>query len=179
MRFRSLFPLAAVLLSLRGTSAHAQLPKGYTDVGVVAGLGNIGNAGLAPGARFERIIRELPEMGGGTFGIGVGVNYYSYSNRFGATRWNTSFLPIGATGNYHFKLANKKWDAFVGAGLGYQIINCSFSGIGASGDLCGNSALYFIGRAGGRYFYKPRVALYADAGAGDAVLNFGATLKLR
>lgn len=179
MRFRFILSAAAVLLSPLASSAHAQLPKGYTDVGVVAGLGNIGNAGLAPGARFERIIRDLPEMGGGTLGIGVGVNYYSFSDRFGTTRWNTSYLPIGATGNYHFKLANKKWDAFVGAGLGFQIINCSYSGPDGSGDLCGNSALYFIGRAGGRYFYKPKIALYADAGAGDAVLNVGATLKLR
>jgi hypothetical protein len=177
MSFRTI--AAALLLALPVADAAAQLPKGYTDIGVVAGLGNIGNAGLAPGARFERIIRDLPDLGGGTLGIGVGVNYYSYSDRLGTVGWDSSILPIGATGNYHFKLANKKWDAFVGAGLGYQIINCSFSGLGTSGDLCGNSAVYFIGRAGGRYFYRPNLALYADAGAGDAALNIGATLKLR
>jgi hypothetical protein len=45
--------------------------------------------------------------------------------------------------------------------------------------LCSNSALYFIGRAGIRYFYKPNMALYADAGAGAATLNVGVTFKLK
>jgi hypothetical protein len=168
----------AAVVSILPSKAQAQLPKGYTDIGVVAGLGNIGDAGIAPGLRFERIIKDLPEFGGGTLGIGVGVGYYSWSDRFGGSEWNVSYLPISATGNYHFKLTNKKLDAFVGLGLGYQVVNCDFDGFGGV-DLCDNSAVYFVGRAGGRYFLKENLAAYADVGAGDATINVGVTFKLR
>lgn len=172
---RKLFALSAIAatLAVGANTVQAQLPKGYTDIGVVAGLGNIGDAGFAPGARFERIIKELPDLGGGTLGIGAGVNYYSWSVPY--FKW--TYMPIGVTGNYHFKLENKKWDAFLGAGLGYQIISCDYSGIGS--NLCSNSAVYFIGRAGGRYFMKDNMAIYADAGAGDAAINIGVTFKLK
>ncbi|MBL0938995.1 MAG: hypothetical protein IBJ03_08875 [Gemmatimonadaceae bacterium] len=169
----------SALVAFAPSQSEAQLPKGYTDIGVVAGLGNIGDAGIAPGFRFERIIKDLPDLGGGTLGIGVGVGYYSWSDRFLGSSWDVSYMPIGATGNYHFKLSNKKLDAFLGLGLGYQVINCDYSGAGGSVDLCDNSAVYFIGRAGGRYFFKPNMSAYADLGAGDATINVGVTFKLK
>lgn len=172
---RKLFALSAIAaaMTVGASTVQAQLPKGYTDIGIVAGLGNTGEAGIAPGARFERIIKDLPNMGGGTLGIGAGVNYYSWSVPY--FKW--SYLPIGVTANYHFKLENKKWDAFLGAGLGYQIISCDYTGIGV--DVCSNSTTYFIVRAGGRYFVNSGMAVYADAGAGDAALNVGLTFKLK
>jgi hypothetical protein len=157
--------------------AAAQISKGYTDVGVTVGLGNIGSAGIAFGGRFEHIFKELPDLGNGLLGIGVSADYYTYSNY---TYFDWKYIPIGATANYHFKLDNKKWDAFLGAGLGYQVISCSYTGPGGNYvDVCSNSALYFIGRAGGRYFYKPNMAIYADAGAGAATINVGLTFKLK
>jgi len=178
---RKLFAVSAItaMLTVGASTVQAQLPKGYTDIGVVVGLGNIGDAGLAPGGRFEKVIKDLPDLGGGTLGIGVGVGYYSYSNKYLSESWNVSYMPIGATANYHFKFDNKKWDAFLGAGLGYQIINCSYKGSAGSYDYCSNSALYFIGRAGGRYFLQDNLSLYADAGAGDATINVGVMLKLK
>lgn len=175
---RKLFAVSAItaMLTVGASTVQAQLPKGYTDIGVVVGLGNIGDAGLAPGGRFEKVIKDLPNLGGGTLGIGVGAGYYSWSG----AGYSWSYIPIGATANYHFKLDNKKWDAFLGAGLGYQVINCSYKGsLGSLGNVCSNSALYFIGRAGGRYFLKDNMSLYADAGAGDATINVGLTFKLK
>lgn len=166
----------AVLLAAPVRQASAQVSKGYTDVGVVVGLGNIGDAGLSFGGRFERIFKELPDLGNGLLGIGVSADFYKYD--FG-TYYSYTYIPIGATANYHFKIDNKKWDAFIGAGLGYQVINCSYDGPGGSLDLCDNSALYFIGRVGGRYFYRPNMAIYADAGAGAATVNIGLTFKLK
>jgi|EP01012_Entosiphon_sulcatum_P037196 hypothetical protein len=175
---RKVFALAATatLLCAAASTASAQLPKGYTDISAVLGLGNTGDAGLAPGARFEKVIKDLPSMGGGTLGIMVGANYYSWSSRFLTSKYSLSYLPIGVTGNYHFKITNKKVDAFVGVGLGYQIINCDYDGIG---DICDNSAVYAIARLGGRYFYKPNMAIYGDVGAGDAALNVGLSFKLK
>ncbi|HEX6939937.1 MAG TPA: hypothetical protein VF158_11035, partial [Longimicrobiales bacterium] len=59
---------------------------------------------------------------------------------------------------------------------GYSIVSCSYSG---TGDLCSNSALYFIGRAGGRYFVNDKLSLYGDIGAGAATLNLGVTMRVK
>lgn len=150
--------------------AHAQVTLGYTDVGGVIGLGNIGDASIAFGGRFEKVFKKLPDLGDGLLGIGVSADIYSYNFGPGAS---VRYIPIGATANYHFKLDPKnKFDAFLGAGLGFLSLSCS-----GCGGL--NSGLYVIGRAGGRYFMKPNVALYADAGAGAASINFGVTFKLK
>lgn len=170
----------AALIAAPVQQSQAQIAKGYTDIGVVVGLGNIGDASASFGGRFERIFKELPGLGDGLLGIGVSADYYGYSNKFLSYGYDFSIIPIGATANYHFKLENKKIDAFVGAGLGYEILNCSYNGPGISNaDFCGNSAIYFIGRVGGRYFFSPNMALYGDAGAGAATLNVGLTFKLK
>jgi len=146
---------------------------GYTDIGPTIGIGGIGSASVSFGGRFERGIKDLPSLGDGVLGIMVGVDYYSWS----ASQYKWSYIPIGATANYHFNIENEKIDPFLGLGLGYSIISCDWPGIGA--NLCSNSALYFIGRAGGRYFINPRLALYGDVGAGAATLNVGVTFKLQ
>jgi hypothetical protein len=177
MRTRSFAAALATFaaIGLAAPTADAQIVKvGYTDIGAVVGLGNIGDASISFGGRFEKIIKDLPDMGNGVLGINVSADYYGWSNTFASF----SYIPIGATGNYHFKLENEKVVPFLGLGLGYQVISCDIKGSGL-GDLCSNSALYFIGRAGIRYFYKPNMALYADAGAGAATLNVGVTFKLK
>jgi outer membrane protein W len=98
------------------------------------------------------------------------------------TRWENSvtYIPIGVTADYHFDLENNRIDPFLGLGLGYSIISndCSYSGaIDFDCDYADSSALYFIGRAGIRYFLR-RLALYADLGAGAATLNVGAMFKI-
>ena len=149
------------------TSAFA---VGYTDIGPTLGLGGLGSAGLSFGGRFERGVKALPDLGNGVLGFQVSVDYYSYNNRFVGTDFGFSFIPIGATANYHFALASKKVDPFIGAGLGFLVASTSYDG---SDDGSYNSGLYFIGRAGVRYFWKPNMASYADLGAGAATLNVG------
>jgi hypothetical protein len=158
---------AATALPVQG-----QVSRGYSDVGFVLGLGNVGDANLSFGGRYENIFKRLPDLGNGLLGFHVSADVYSYGNN--AT---IRVIPIGATMNYHFPIdpANKV-DLFLGAGLGFNTVSCS--GFGSIG--CGrNSGLYVIGRAGGRYFFTPRTALYADLGAGAATVNLGLTFKLR
>jgi len=183
---RTLFGTAAkagaalVLVVAAATSASAQakpasggFSAGYTDIGPVIGLGNLGSASAAFGGRLEHAIKPLPDMGGGILGLEAAFDYYSWSN----TLFSYKYIPIGVTANYHFKLDEPKWDPFVGLGLGYRIITCDYSGPGGS-NLCSNSAIYFIGRAGVRYFFSPSMAAYADAGAGAATLSLGVTFKM-
>jgi len=169
---------AFALVAVAGQSASAQAKAsggfglGYTDIGPVIGLGGIGSASASFGGRFEHAIKALPDMGNGVLGIEAGFDYYSWSNSF----YSYKYIPIGVTANYHFKLDEPKWDPFIGLGLGYQIISCDFSGIG--GNLCSNSAIYFIGRAGARYFFTPSTAAYVDAGSGSGAFHVGVTFKM-
>ena len=75
---RKLVGLMAVALMMAAPArqAAAQLEKGYTDLGIVVGLGNTGEAGIALGGRFERVIKDLPSLGGGTLGIQVSADYW-------------------------------------------------------------------------------------------------------
>ncbi len=48
---------------------------GYSDIGGVIGLGGIGGADIALGARFEKIFKPLPDIGDGLLGIQFGVDW--------------------------------------------------------------------------------------------------------
>jgi hypothetical protein len=170
---------AFVLVAAAAHPASAQAKAsggfgvGYTDIGAVVGLGGIGSASASFGARAEHSIKTLPDLNNGVLGIEAGFDYYSWSNTF----YSYKYIPFGVTANYHFKLDEPKIDPFIGLGLGYRIITCDFSGSGGT-NLCDNSAIYFIGRAGMRYFFQQNMAAYIDAGAGAATFNVGLTFKM-
>ncbi|MGQ0647433.1 MAG: outer membrane beta-barrel protein [Gemmatimonadaceae bacterium] len=169
---------ALTILSLgAGSAATAQATTtggftlGYMDIGPTIGLGGIGSAGVAFGGRIEKGIKALPDMGDGMLGIEASIDIYSYDYVVGHS---FRYIPIGVTANYHFNVkSNRKIDPFLGLGLGYLTVSTSFGGTYGNG-----SGIYFIGRAGVRYFMKERLALYADAGAGAATLNAGVTFGI-
>ena len=143
--------------------------EGYMDIGPTVGFGGIGAAGLAIGGRFERGVKRLPDLGDGVLGIEASIDLWNFSGGAGTVSYDIRYINIGVTANYHFQVkSNPKVDPFLGLGLG----NSSVSGDFTTGY---SSGIYFIGRAGVRYFYKPRLALYADAGAGASTLNVGLT----
>lgn len=171
------------LLAISSAGARAQstggVALGYTDLGAVIGLGGIGGAGISFGGRFEKVFKALPDLGDGLLGLQVSADWWSYSQDFGTSSSSVSYIPIGVTANYHFKMENKKFDPFLGAGLGYQIISatCEIDGV----DYCGgafSSGIYFITKAGIRYFMSEKMALYADVGVGAATLNVGLVWKI-
>jgi hypothetical protein len=143
---------------------------GYTDVAAVVGLGGIGEAGLALGGRFEKIIKPLPNMADGLLGIRAGIDWYSFS----VLGYSWSYIPISVSANYHFKMENRKWDPFVGAGLGYYVVS-EPSGYAGPGY---NSGIYFVGVIGTRYFLNDNMAVYADAGAGAGSLHVGLSWRI-
>ncbi len=180
MRSATLALLVAGVLSSTGATLAAQKPAataarifgvGYTDIGPTIGLGGIGSAGISFGGRFERAIKELPNLGNGVLAIQLSADYYHYSSNVLTVSYGFTYIPIGATANYHIHVNNPKFDPFVGAGLGYSIVSTTFTGSAGSG-------LYFIGRGGLRYFVSPGFALYGDVGAGAATLNLGLMFKM-
>lgn len=160
--------VATVLGASSGQSQVSGVSLGYTDVGAVLGLGGVGGAGIAFGGRFEKVFKALPDLGDGLLGLQVGADFASLSG-FGSS---ASWLAFGATANYHFKMEAKKFDPFLGAGLGYATFRCgSFA--------CGSTGIFFITKAGIRYFMNSNMALYADVGVGGSTLNVGAVWKIR
>lgn len=170
--------LVAALVAVSSQSAAAQgFAPGHLDIGPTIGLGGIGDASLAIGGRLEKGIKTLPSMGDGVLGVMVGAEFYSYD--FGGSSSDVSFISIAATANYHFRMTDTKFDPFVGLGLGMHIVSCDFPGSGPFDPCDGLDGIYFVGRAGARYFVSPKVALYGDIGAGAATLNIGALFKLK
>ena len=177
---RAIAVLSAAALAIAPASAAAQgkgassvaFSPGYMDLGPTIGLGGIGEAGIAFGGRFETALKRLPDLGNGVLGIQVSADIWNYNNRYVGTDYDFRYLNLGVTANYHFEVkGNPKLDPFLGLGLGNSSVSTDFAGDYSSG-------VYFIGRAGIRYFYKPRLALYADVGAGASTLNVGVTFGL-
>jgi len=170
--------LAGVLALSGASSAAAQgFDSTTTDAGVVIGLGGLGDASFSFGGRFEKAIKDLPDLGGGVLGVEGSVDYYHYNYNFlGADYGGITVLPISVTGNYHFKLQNRKVDPFLGLGLGYEHVSWSCGVYDCSG--AGSSGIYFVGRAGLRYYLNDKAALYFDAGAGAATVDVGVVVKL-
>lgn len=181
--FTLLAALAVSTVSAQTASAQAKpsgFGVGYTDIGPAIGIGGLNGASASFGGRFERAIKPLPDLGNGTLGIEASFDYYSWGDSFIGYSWNYRYIPIGVTANYHFKVQDTRFDPFLGLGLGYNIVSCSYDGPGVSVGGCGyTSGIYFIGRAGGRYFFNPKMAAYADVGAGAAALNVGLMFKIQ
>jgi hypothetical protein len=149
-------------------SSGSGFGMGYTDLGVVLGLGGIDEAGISFGGRFEKAIKVLPSLGNGILAIGLSFDYWHYDY----LGYDFTHMPIGATANYHFPLDNTKWDPFFGLGLGYLILDTPYTG------PYDDDGFYMIARLGVRYFLKNRMALYGDVGTGASTLNVGMTFQL-
>jgi hypothetical protein len=181
---RSLSVATALLLATAGIAAaqgsNAGFDPGYTDIGPVIGLGGIGDAGISIGGRFEHAIKTLPDLGNGILSIAASVDHYSFDDSAcDALGFDCgfSYTPVGVTVNYHFHLDNRQWDPFVGVGLGDYFVSEPDSCRGFCHGF--NSGVYFIGRLGVRYFWQPKLALYADVGSGAGALHVGVMFKIK
>ena len=182
--------LLVCALSVVGTSVASAQDDGFkvttTDFGPVIGVGGLSGAGVGVGGRFEKGFKQLPNLKNGVLGIGVSVDYFDFDTDLGLPfRYDFKVVPIAVTVNYHLALANKKLDPFFGAGLGYEHFSVEFTGPGcnlAGVDICGDagygSGVYGVLHGGIRYFWKPKLALYADVGSGTGSLHLGIMFKL-
>ena len=177
--------LLAVLLvgglTLTGTSVASAQHGGFgakgLRIGPVLGFGHVGDAGMSFGGRFEKGIKELPNMGKGILSVELSFDYYSWNGNGVLNNYSWKNIPISATANDHITTKSEKWGAFLGAGLGYQnwSVDCP------STAQCGgsySSGIYFVGRLGGTYALAKAIQLYADAGAGAATISAGVMFML-
>jgi hypothetical protein len=107
--------------------------------------------------------------------IGVGPYFGFFSSKY-ADYWSTSYLVLGARGNFHYPLL-EKLDTYTGLLLGYNVVSYKYLGDYSglyTGSASGISWAWFVG---GRYYFKDNIAALLELGYGIAYLNLGVALK--
>ena len=152
------FLLIAATIIFNAPNAVAQYEKGDKLLNIGVGLRSFY---IPIGASLEVGITDEISVGG----MAAVASWSGYG----------SVTYFGARGSYHvnelLKLNEEKLDLYAGAGLGYQSWNYKYS-VGSYGS--GVFPLFFIG---GRYYFKPKIAVFAEAGGGYAGLNGGISFK--
>jgi hypothetical protein len=174
---RSILMGLAVAAGLAGaaTQAEAQFAAGQRHVGVHVGLSGVGSA-AAIGVNAELAYTDQ-------IGIGLFADTWSYGqswgSAFGGGSWDVRYVALAGTGAYHFRIeGNPKLDPFLGATLGYYIVNTESSASGAPTYDASSSRMFLGGYGGIRYFLNDRLSGVARAGVGASYLTLGVDLKL-
>src|SRR5437868_11178382 len=105
-------------------TTDAQFQSGPLYAGPRLWLGNL-NGAVAIGGQVERGFTQAGAYGPGIIAGGVGVDWYSWSQSFGASgvngNWKYTVIPVQVFGNYHFVIeSNKKLDPYLGVALVYS-----------------------------------------------------------
>ncbi len=164
--------LAATVIAVFAPKANAQFQYHKNYLGARIGVGSLGSA-FSFGADYEYGITKPGEFGSGRVGVGAILDYSHWSDGF----WSYTWIPIGVMGYYHLNLDNKNIDPFAGIGLGYEILNSSWSGFGFSGSAAYGSGIFFAGEIGLRYFFQPNLAAQARLGFGASLFSVGVDYK--
>ncbi len=120
--------------------------------------------------------RTRGPFGPGRLAIAGRLDYYSWSD---GAYYSYSYIPIGVFCDYHFALSDPRWDLFGGLGLGYVVVDASYSGPGdVPVDYGYGSTVFLAAQFGARYFVSPNVAIRAEYGFGYMPLGLGVDFRL-
>lgn len=185
---RIVLSMAAVALVLSGaTNASAQKKGGFYSqpyktrnsgsfsksasllsigIGVPNAYGYY-NVSLPPVyVKYEHGITD--EIGIGILG-GLGMGSY----KFAGDKYTYLETTIGALGYYHFNklIPVSKLDVYAGVGIGLNIRDDNYANSNSTNAV-------ILGKAGARYYFNPKFAVYAEAGYDNlSPVNAGITLK--
>lgn len=165
----TLFVIA--LLSMSSKSAFAQFEKGDKLLNVGIGGGGYGyyggNGGFAVGGSFEYGIHEFVSIG-----AQADFRFYSY-NYLGLGSNSYVSIPIAARGSYHYGkhfLKIEQLDLYAGPVLGVNI----------DGSEYYDGTNIVIGAfAGAKWYFKPKMGVFAELSGGSNVLPVKAGLALK
>jgi hypothetical protein len=129
---------------------------------------------INPSVSYEKGITDMISVGG----------QLSYASSKFDDSFNSNYsfkenaIYIGARGSYHFNQLlglDRKFDLYGGASLGYVTVSVS-DNEGSLGSTASGAGFGFFG--GGKYFFNPSTALYAELGYQSlSFLNIGIALK--
>lgn len=155
-------------------------------VGLGSSLGSFNYSSQIPGIslQYEQGMWNAGDVGVISLGGYVGYKSFSYrttSGNFEATsKWNYTIIGVRSAFHYH-GLENDKIDLFGGAMLSYNILNYSYSDNTGMSNMGGGNFGSTAGLTlyvGGRYFFSPNLAAFAELGYGVSYLNLGIVFKL-
>lgn len=181
---KQLFAILAMLLCvtmLVATPMYAQsnaYNKGdkVVSLGVGFGLAGVyGTGGVPISLGFDYGL-DVPKIS-----VGGVVAYASSTDDFGfGYSWKYTYILVGARGAYHFLEDNKNIDAYGGIILGYNIVSASWNGSQSQPGFSSASASYAVFGAfvGGRYYFTPKFAAFAELGYGAGLFTAGLSYKL-
>jgi hypothetical protein len=172
--------IALVVLVVRPAAAQETgFVVGQYSVGAAAGAGGINGAKFAYGVRIEKAVAPLEDLGDAIFGVLLVADRYSYRLSSAGHSYRIAHFTISAVANYHLYVENKRWDPFVGLGLGHLDISEKALDFGQPIPIASSAGVFFVMRAGFRYYFTPGIAGYVDSGSGSASLNGGVTFTLK
>jgi hypothetical protein len=162
-----------------------QFVKGTNVVSVGLGLGSsLGSYSQssqtpALSLSYEKGVWEIGGPGVISLGAYAGTKKYKYSGEGFSQKWG--YTIIGVRSAYHYNGINSdKFDVYGGIMLSYNILNYSYkdnNGNDISGGGNYGSGTGFTLYAGGRYFFSPNIAAFAELGYGVSYLTLGLALK--
>lgn len=180
--------LALLLLSgichVMAQSGSKAFSKGDNLINVGIGLGSpffgsgySSSLPINPSVSFEHGVSDEISVGAQ---LSYASSKYNYSNYLGyAYNFKASGTYIGARGSYHLNEAldiDSKFDVYGGASLGYVIVSYS-DNLGSS--VSSGSGFGYGAFAGGKYYFKPKLGVYAEIGYQSlSFLNVGIAFKL-
>jgi hypothetical protein len=175
-----------ILLAVLGLSVFTSVSRAQSSSDGFAKGDNVVNLGIGLGTPFFSggYSSSLPinptisfEHGiGNAISVGAELSYATAKDSYYGIKYSATY--VGARGSYHFGDAlqlDKKIDLYGGVGLGYVIVSVSDNTdhLAATGSAAGYG-LY----AGGKYYFAPSTAVYAELGYQSlSYLNIGIAFK--
>jgi hypothetical protein len=165
-----LFSAGLFLTLVSVASAQDIFRKGAQRLNAGVGVG----AGIPVEVSYERSIIDGLVRKTDNGAIGVGAYGSWYHDRIGD--WSYNYYVLGARGAFHYQFVDKL-DTYAGLMLGYNIATSRWAGDGEAYGTASGSVFAFSSFIGARYFFKPSLGVYAEAGYGIAFLSGGITFK--
>ncbi|MDR3266919.1 MAG: hypothetical protein LBT24_05040 [Tannerella sp.] len=166
---KTVFFLSVLLVSVSMVSAQDLFKKGTNLLNAGIGIGS----GIPVELSFEHCIKDgLIKGENGAIGIGAYGGWYHESLSY----WSYNHYVLGVRGTFHYQFV-EKLDTYAGLMGGYNIATAKWTGDGESIGTSSGSAIGYSFFVGARYWFKPNLAVYAEAGYGIAYLSAGVAFK--
>jgi hypothetical protein len=156
------------LIVLFSSAAFAQFEVEKHYAGPMIGLSFLGStAQIGGGYEYGIDIEDF-----GMIGVGGLIRYWAYSENYFTGRLNYTEFLIGAQGNYHFVIDDRKFDPWAGLVLAYNAGSVKFSGPSTVNYVLPSTGGVWLGLHGGlRYWFQPNLAVAGRLGFGT--LGYG------
>ena len=154
-----------------------KIVQGGLGFGMMGVYGDVVIPPISFSIDIAKEIEGFPISFGGIIGLAKSEYdwSYAYSDEY---KWTYTYFLLGARAAYHLKLKSPKIDPYGGLMLGYNIVSVKEPDNNPVGYSSKSSYMMYGFYGGARYFFNPKMAVYAELGYGFGYLNLGISYKL-